>query len=124
MPPSPIVVVTDDARLRDEIVGSLPAEFAVHLAADSRVASELMRSITPALVLAEIRTGSAGGVGLARDMAQDSRLANVPVLMLLERPQDEWLARAAGARLVRTRPISIDRLVIDIRDLTSATTVS
>lgn len=114
-------MVTDDAHLRDEVTGALPADFAVHLVADSREASDLMRSLTPALVVAEIRTGSAGSVGLARDMAQDARLATVPVLMLLERPQDEWLARGAGARLVRTRPISIDQLVHDVRALTSPT---
>lgn len=124
MPPLPIVVVTDDPHLRDEVTGALPAEYSVQLAGDSREAAKMMLSLTPALVIADIRTGSAGSVGLAHDMSQTERLANVPILMLLERPQDEWLALSAGARLVRTRPISIDRLVLDVRSLVPATATS
>jgi DNA-binding response OmpR family regulator len=120
----PIVFVTDDDHLRDEVTGAFPSDFALHLVRDSRAATDLMRTIRPALVIAEIRTGSAGAVGLARDMSQDPKLANTPMLMLLERPQDEWLARVAGARLVRTRPVAIERLVQDVRSLTSAKTAS
>lgn len=120
MPDRPVVVVTDEASLRFEISNGLPAGFSLHLAEDARAADRLMRSVTPAVVVVDIRTGSAGGVALARDMSQTERLANVPILMLLERPQDEWLARTAGAQRIRTRPISIERLARDIRDLTSS----
>jgi DNA-binding response OmpR family regulator len=118
---TPIVFVTDDDHLRDEVTGAFPAEFTLHLAKDSREATAMMGSLTPAAVVADIRTGSAGAVGLARDMAQNAKLAMVPILMLLERPQDEWLARVAGAQLVRTRPVSIERLVLDVRSLVSPT---
>jgi DNA-binding response OmpR family regulator len=116
----PVVVVTDEARLRAEISDGMPAGFALHLAHDAREAFEVMRRVTPAVAVVDIRTGSAGGVGLARDMAQVGRLANVPILMLLERPQDEWLARTAGARTIRTRPVSVETLVRDIRELASS----
>lgn len=120
MPDRPVLVVTDEARLREEVSGGLPNGFSLHVADDARAASAIMVSLTPAVVVVDIRTGSAGGVGLARDMSQDRRLAGVPILMLLERPQDEWLARTAGARTIRTRPVSIERLARDIRDLASS----
>jgi DNA-binding response OmpR family regulator len=120
VPDRPLVVVTDEARLRSDIADGLPEGFSLHVAEDAREATRLMRSITPAIVVVDIRTGNAGGVALARDMSQEARLANVPILMLLERPQDEWLARTAGARRIRTRPVSLEGLARDIRDLTTA----
>ena len=120
MPDRPVVVVTDETRLRTEISDGMPKGFSAHVSEDARGALETMRSITPAVIVVDIRTGSAGGVALARDMSQDRRLAGVPILMLLERPQDEWLARTAGARLVRTRSVSVEVLARDIRDLASS----
>ena len=120
MPDRPVVVVTDETRLGAEISDGLPTGFSVRRAGDAREAWEVMRSVTPAVVVVDIRTGSAGGVALARDMSQDRRLDNVPILMLLERPQDEWLARTAGARVIRTRPVSVELLARDIRDLASS----
>lgn len=124
MPDHPIVVVTDEERLRADISDGLPSGFSLHLAGDAREATDLMRKLTPAVVVVEIRTGSAGGVALARDMAQDRRLVDVPIVMLLERPQDGWLARTAGARIVRTMPITAEALVHDIRSLLASTSGS
>jgi DNA-binding response OmpR family regulator len=120
VPDRPVVVVTDEPRLGSEISDGMPAGFSIHLARDAREATDLMKSRTPAVVIVDIRTGSAGGVALARDMAQDRRLAAIPIVMLLERPQDEWLARTAGARVVRTRPVSAETLARDIRDLAAS----
>lgn len=120
MPDRPVLVVTDEARLRAEITDGLPAGFSLRLAEDALDAERVMRTFTPAVVVVDIRTGNAGGFALARDMSHDARLQTVPILMLLERPQDEWLARTAGARTIRTRPVSVERLVRDIRDLASS----
>jgi DNA-binding response OmpR family regulator len=76
-----------------------------------------MERFTPVVVVADIRTGSAGGVGLVRDMKQDGRLQDVPTMMLLERPQDGWLAKTAGADLIRTKPISVEELLRDVASL-------
>jgi DNA-binding response OmpR family regulator len=113
----PILVVTDDQHVRAEVVDAFPSDLLVKLAADSREASRLMERLTPALVIVDLRTGSAGGYGLVRDMAQDGRLNDVPVMMLLERPQDAWLAKTAGASLIRTKPISTEQLIRDARSL-------
>lgn len=62
----------------------------------------------------DIQTGSAGGFALAKEMSFDARLAKIPILMLLERDQDTWLALQAGAAAIRTKPI-------DSSDLARAT---
>ena len=115
-----MLVVTDEARLRAEIGDGLPAGFSLRLPEDAVDAERVMQSVTPAVVVVDIRTGNAGGFALARDMSHDARLQAIPILMLLERPQDEWLARTAGARTIRTRPVSIEKLARDIRDLASS----
>ena len=78
---------------------------------------EKMRSVVPELVLVDIQTGSAGGFSLARDMAQSPRLRAVPILMLLEREQDAWLSRQAGAIAYRVKPIDTDDLVRSVLEL-------
>lgn len=78
-----------------------------------------MSERTPSAVVVDLQTGSAGGYGLARDMGLNDRLAQVPVVMLLERDQDAWLARQAGARFVRLKPVEATSLFKDLRELLS-----
>ena len=119
-----LLLVSDDERLRSEVANALSGDYSVRIAADSREASRLMGRFTPSAVVVDIRTGSAGGVGLVRDMKQDGRLQDVPTLMLLERPQDTWLAKTAGADLVRTKPISIEELLRDVSSLAATSAAS
>ena len=115
-----VLVVSDDERVRDEArFGFVPA-LEVELARDARDALSQMETGVPAVVVIDIHTGSAGGFALCKDMDQDSRLQDVPVLMLLERDQDVWLAKQAGAELIRTKPIDTTDLVADALSLISS----
>lgn len=117
---SAILIVTGDPRVRAELEDAFSSDFAVTIAEDARSAEDAMTRFTPALVIVDLRTGSAGGFGLVRDMRQDGRLADVPALMLLERPQDEWLARAAGAQRIRTKPVPSAVLLAEARSMLPA----
>jgi DNA-binding response OmpR family regulator len=64
-----------------------------------------MSSRAPVLAIVDLQTGSAGGFNLVREMNNVHELIGVPVLMLLERHQDSWLARQAGADRWRTKPV-------------------
>ncbi|HWL66369.1 MAG TPA: response regulator [Actinomycetota bacterium] len=118
-PHSTLLVVSDDPHIREETRFGFSDEIGVVFADDSRTAMEQMRSIVPELVLVDIQTGSAGGFSLARDMAQSPRLRAIPIFMLLERAQDGWLARQAGAALHRVKPIETEELVRSVLDLMS-----
>ncbi len=100
-----ILVVTDETALAELCRFGFPHAHDIRIVDDARAAMDTMRYLTPDLVVVDIQTHSAGGYGLCKDMDNDGRLSAVPVLMLVERAQDRWLARQAGADLVLTRPV-------------------
>ena len=118
MPPTRgVLVVTHDPALELEARFAFPEDFDVVAVEDARSAIAELREWTPAVVVVDLLTGSAGGFALGKDMSQDRRLADVPMLMLIDRRQDEWLARQAGADAVRTKPIDTAELVASALDL-------
>ena len=106
-----IFFVTDDSVLEEEARYGFPQVFDVVVAQDARDALKLMGERSPDVAVIEIRTGSAGGFALARDMSQLRKLREVPILMLIEREQDRWLAETAGARVVLVQPVDSADLV-------------
>ncbi|MGH2775108.1 MAG: response regulator [Actinomycetota bacterium] len=122
--PLTVLVVSDDHSMSSEVAFAFPDDVTVLFAKDAREALQLMRETIPSVVIMDIRTGSAGGYGLSRDMAANDRLRNVPRFILLERRQDSWLAKQAGATLCRVMPIPKDELVEEALTLASEVTIS
>jgi DNA-binding response OmpR family regulator len=117
---SPVVlVVSDDPHLSAEFVYAFPDDVTVSFAPNAREALAAMSETIPSVVIADIRTGSAGGYGLSREMSATDRLKAVPRLMLLERAQDSWLAKQAGASKYVIKPIPPDELVERAMELVS-----
>lgn len=114
-----VLVVSDDEGIRDEARFGFAPDLEVALARDARDALRQMEAEVPAVVVIDLHTGSAGGFALCKDMDQAPRLRDVPVLMLLNRDQDRWLAQQAGAKLIRTKPIDTSDLVADTLSLIS-----
>lgn len=119
-PASWIFVVSDDPRVRDIAGDGFGDSVQVTFAADAREALEILRRGIPAVAVVDMHAGSAGGFALCKDMAADPRLAEVPVLMLLERDQDAWLAREAGAAMYKTKPVDPAELVGSVSALISS----
>jgi DNA-binding response OmpR family regulator len=115
-----VLVVSDDARVGEEIGYGSPSSVKAEIVADSRAAWSKLQQLTPQVVVVDIQTGSAGGYGLARDMRADTRFSDTPILMLLERDQDGWLAKQAGATLWRTKPVEVSTLVGEVLSLVQA----
>ncbi|MFN2594934.1 MAG: hypothetical protein ABR579_08625, partial [Actinomycetota bacterium] len=67
-----------------------------------------------------LQTGSSGGFGLLKEIQQDSRISAAPAVMILERGQDGWLAKQAGAQLILTKPAPAERVVAGALSLLSA----
>ena len=113
MPAEPnlrVLVVSDDPLLREEARYAFP-EDAVRFALDSRDAAGSIQEELPDVVVVDLQTGSAGGFNLIRSLRQHQPTSEIPALLLLERPQDGWLARQAGASAVRVKPLAASELV-------------
>jgi CheY-like chemotaxis protein len=100
-----VLVVSDDPAVREQARFGFPSGATVRYARDAREAWRLAANSAPTVVVVDMQTGRAGGFGLARDLAEDERLAGIPVVILLERPQDGWLAAKAGATSWHTKPL-------------------
>ena len=114
-----LIIASDDPTLQEEARFAFPSDAAVTLVTDAREASERMREQAPSAVVVDLQTGSAGGFALLRDMRATERLKEVPVLVLLERHHDVWLAQQVGANAIRSKPLSVSDLVDEVLALTS-----
>ncbi|HET7481234.1 MAG TPA: response regulator [Actinomycetota bacterium] len=112
-----VLFVSRDPRVLDEATHSFGDDVDVIVAPDARKAEELLRQSVPDAVVVDMTTGKEGGYALARTMSQFDALRDVPIIILLERDQDRWLASMAGARLARTKPIDPGHLAADVRTL-------
>jgi DNA-binding response OmpR family regulator len=114
------LVVSDQEPVRAALRYGFPDDIEVSFVRDSREALRSLPEIAPSVVVVDLQTGSAGGYGLTRDMSANARWARVPVIMLLEREQDAWLARQAGARIAITKPAAAGRIIEGIRAVMNA----
>ena len=111
------MVVSRDLALLEETRYGFPGDIEVVHAQDAFDAAAILQGKPPAVVILDLRSGNAGGFATAREMDQVAELRDVPVLMLLQREQDSWLAEQAGAALYRTKPIETSALVSDALSL-------
>jgi DNA-binding response OmpR family regulator len=112
-----VLVVSDDPEVQRELQYAFPQDIDLEVIDDAIGAWDRLKEITPGLVIVSIRTGNAGGFALAREMRMVGRLEDVPVLMLLERSQDKWLAKEGGATKIRVAPFEASDLVADALEL-------
>ncbi|HEX9342257.1 MAG TPA: hypothetical protein VF995_01400 [Actinomycetota bacterium] len=73
-------------------------------AANGNDALAIAEARRPDLVVVEVGVTPYGGFGLTRDIKAMPELS-CPVIVVLERLQDEWLARWSGADALVTRPV-------------------
>ncbi len=73
-------------------------------AADGNDAIAIAETELPDLVVVEVGVTPYGGFGLTRDLKAVPDLA-CPVIVILERMQDEWLGRWCGADALVNQPV-------------------
>lgn len=114
--PLRILVYSDDARTRRQVRAALGVQ--VH---PDLPDLEYVEVATPAVVLDRVGAGDidlavldgeaapAGGMGLTRQLG-DELERRPPVVLLLGRPDDAWLARWSGAEATVLHPVDPLRL--------------
>jgi two-component system, OmpR family, phosphate regulon response regulator OmpR len=116
---SHILVVEDDARLRDRLARYLTGEgFRVTAAPDAADARARMRGISPDLLVLDVMMPGESGLDLTRSLREEQG-HDLPVLMLTARgaPEDRIAGFEAGADDYLPKPFEPRELVLRIRAL-------
>jgi CheY-like chemotaxis protein len=109
-----VIVVEDDADIREAVVTALELEgFHVFQAENGARALELLRTMPhPSLVLADLMMPVMDGWQLIGALSQDDRLATLPVIVVSASNEDG----PDGVRQVK-KPIDLDDLVKIVGEL-------
>jgi CheY-like chemotaxis protein len=109
-----VMVVEDDAAIRDMLVRSLGSSYCVYESSDGQIALEtLARMKPPDLIIMDVMMPRMDGWTLASKVKAESRLKNVPLIFLTGRdsPKDVVQGINAGARHYLTKPFKIQTLL-------------
>ncbi len=118
LPARPILVVEDDADIRDAFIEVLSARgFEACGAGDGRAALERLRdgSPLPALILLDLLMPVMDGHEFRREQLADPRLATIPTIIVSANAELAELATALGAPWLR-KPVGIRELLAAIEE--------
>ncbi|MET9262129.1 SpoIIE family protein phosphatase [Amycolatopsis sp. NPDC004079] len=112
-----VLVVDDNADMREYLYRLLSPEFAVQAVGDGSTALALARSDPPDLVLSDIMMPGADGMELLAALRAEPGTANVPVVLLSARAGQEAAVGglAAGADDYLVKPFSSRELLARVR---------
>ncbi len=116
-----VLVVSDSTKVRNEVVSSIfdPTTTVRELTRGSEVRAAVDEN-TPDLVVLDQQIGKMGGMATCMDLRLEEsggRLDHVPVLLLLDRRADVFLARRAGADGWVVKPLDSMRLAKAVQTL-------
>ena len=116
-PSARLLVVDDNADMRDYLVRTLAQHWSVDAAANGKLALEVARKTRPAMIITDVMMPELDGFGLLREIRADVELSRTPVMMLSARAGDEARIEGieAGADDYLVKPFSARELVARIR---------
>jgi PAS domain S-box-containing protein len=112
-----VLVVDDNADMRDYLSGLLADEYDVRVAADGMAALELARTAPSDLVLTDVMMPRLDGFGLLQALRHDPTTMHIPVVMLSARSGDDATVEGleAGADDYLVKPFSARELIARVR---------
>ncbi|HEU0029537.1 MAG TPA: ATP-binding protein [Kofleriaceae bacterium] len=115
-PATRVLVVDDNADMRDYLVRLLGEHWEVETAIHGAAALAAIRERPPALVVSDVMMPELDGFGLLAALRADPRLATIPVVLLSARAGEEAVADAlrAGADDYIVKPFTGASLVVRI----------
>ena len=121
MPVIDILIACDAEWVVDELRAAVEGpETAIHWVREGEAVPAAVDEIEPELVVLDLQIGNMGGMATCVHLhleADAGRLVEVPVLMLLDRRPDVFLARRSGADGFVLKPLDAIRLRRAVRAL-------
>lgn len=109
-----ILIATDSAEVATAVQSVLPSsDYSTTLLSSGRLVRESARRQTPDLAVVDFQIGSMGGMAVALDLKLEEsggRLPHIPVLLLLDRRADVFLAKRSDAEGWLLKPLDPIRL--------------
>lgn len=115
--PARVLVVDDNADLRDYIAGILSPHYAVEAVDDGIAALDAARRCKPALILSDVMMPNLDGFGLLRALRSDPSVHDVPVILLSARAGEEATIEGleGGADDYLVKPFAARELLARVR---------
>lgn len=111
---SKVLLVADAPRVQDQVAAALSdSETEVREVSDSRTVIEEVVDFEPDAIIIDMRIGSMGGMAVARAIREAEYihgLPDIPLVLLLDRDADAFLAKRASAHAWLTKPITAQDL--------------
>ena len=120
-----LLLATDADWIARECDAALGGEHTVHRVRRGAEVIGAVEQLDPSLVLLDLQIGNMGGMAACLAIRQEEdmgRLARRPVLLLLDREADEFLARHSSADDWLLKPIDPMRLAKTVRQALADTT--
>ena len=107
------------AELPSSVDGLEREGFEVLVAKDGLDAMQLLQETTPDAILTDIEMPRMDGFGLARNIRDDVRTANTPLIMISSRTADKHqnLAKEIGVDAFFGKPVQDDELINKVNEL-------
>ena len=112
-----VLVVEDNADMRDHLVKLLARHYEVFAVEDGRRGLDTARALMPDLVLTDVMMPGLDGFGLVKALRNGPATAGIPIIMLSARagPESAIEGLAAGADDYLIKPFSAQELVARVR---------
>jgi len=110
---SGVLLATDADLLFDQVVAALGGDHDIYRVREGQAVAEVLADVEPDLVILDLQIGNMGGMAtslLVKQEARAGRLPEAPVLLLLDREADEYLATESDADGWITKPLDSLRL--------------
>ncbi len=104
-----VLLATDADWIFDEVAAALGGTHDVHRVREGSQVSRAVTRVEPELVILDLQIGNMGGVAtslLLKQEARAGRLPDTPVMLLLDREADEFLASTSDADGWITKPLN------------------
>jgi len=104
-----VLLATDADWLFDDVAAALGGTHDVHRVREGAHVTDAIDRVDPELLILDLQIGNMGGVAaslLVKQEARAGRLPDVPILLLLDREADEFLATQSDADGWVTKPLN------------------